>query len=67
MTPCHKCINRKWLWGMLYCVLGKWSGANNERMCSEYRRKEHEQNPQQEVATASKSSVEVWKQSKTSP
>lgn len=39
MTPCHHCTNRKWLWGVLYCVLGNWSGAKNERICAEYRRK----------------------------
>lgn len=44
MTPCAHCTHRKWLWGMLYCVLGMWSGQKNEKVCSEYRRKYDETN-----------------------
>ena len=40
MTPCADCTHRKWLWGILYCVLGMWSGAKNEKICAEYRRGE---------------------------
>lgn len=40
MTPCAHCIHRSRIWGMLYCLLGEWSGEANEKICARYRRDE---------------------------
>lgn len=39
MTPCEACRYRSRLWGMVYCLLDKWAGILNERICSEYQRR----------------------------
>jgi len=39
MTPCEGCIHRSRLWGMDYCLLASWFGKDNEKICSEYKRR----------------------------
>ena len=35
---CTHCKYKSRLWGVWYCLLDKWHGINNEKMCAEFTR-----------------------------